>query len=323
MRVELRNVRKRFGATEVLRGIDLTIPSGRRVGLVGPNGSGKSTLTRVLMGILGCEGTVHLDGRSPFDDRVALARRLAYVPQVAPQLAATVGEVLQAVARLRGLPPSRVADTASALELELAPISGRPFRALSGGMKQKLLIALALSARASLLILDEPTASLDARARDRFFRLFADAAEGATLLLCSHRLEEVRHLVDHVVLMDEGRVAYDGPAGEFLDQRALCLIEVSVAGAAHDAWLTGRGFRRGTGGSWACTVSHVEKMPLLRELATVLGPDQRNLLVRDLESIDSEHRPELRPALLRDPRPEVPAPPPASTQDGASDARAS
>ena len=270
-----------------------------------------------------------MGGIEGFRDRLqhaALREVVAYMPQrfgLYEDL--TVIENLSLYADLRGVTGGQRQAAFDRLLAftSLAPFTGRIAGALSGGMKQKLLIALALSARASLLILDEPTASLDARARDRFFRLFADAAEGATLLLCSHRLEEVRHLVDHVVLMDEGRVAYDGPAGEFLDQRALCLIEVSVAGAAHDAWLTGRGFRRGTGGSWACTVSHVEKMPLLRELATVLGPDQRNLLVRDLESIDSEHRPELRPALLRDPRPEVPAPPPASTQDGASDARAS
>jgi ABC-2 type transport system ATP-binding protein len=74
----------------------------------------------------------------------------------------------------------------------LATVAARPFRTLSGGSKQKLLIALAIAARPDLLILDEPTASLDADARSRFFQLHRDRASGATLILCSHRLEEIR-----------------------------------------------------------------------------------------------------------------------------------
>ena len=84
-------------------------------------------------------------------------------------------------------------------------------RALSGGMKQKLLISLALAAPVSLLILDEPTASLDHAAREAFFRLFDKKAGGATLLLSSHRLDEVRRLVDRVLVLEEGHIALDAP----------------------------------------------------------------------------------------------------------------
>ncbi len=105
---------------------------------------------------------------------------------------------------------------AAALELDLGELGSRLFRSLSGGTKQKLLITLALAADASLLVLDEPTASLDARARERFFPLVEELAPDATLLLCSHRLEEVRQLVDHVLMLAEGRLVYDGPAARFL-----------------------------------------------------------------------------------------------------------
>lgn len=211
MRIELQDVRKRFDGVEALRGVSLDVASGERVVLVGPNGSGKSTLVRAVMGIVHCEGAVRLDGLDPFAHRPRLASRLAYVPQTAPQLGATVDEVIRAVAALRTLEPAEIHTTAAAIDLDLNALGRRPVRALSGGMKQKLLIALAFAAPVSLLILDEPTASLDAEAREAFFRLFRERADGATLLLSSHRLDEVRRLVSRVVALEEGRVMLDAP----------------------------------------------------------------------------------------------------------------
>ncbi len=210
MRIDLNDVRKVYGSLPALDGVTLEIPSGAKVALVGPNGSGKSTLVRAVMGIIRCEG-VRLDGSDPFVHRARLASRMAYVPQAAPQIGATVGELVRAVATLRQLDPAEIVDVAAALELDVARVSQRPIRALSGGMKQKLLIALALSGPVSLLVMDEPTASLEARARETFFRLFAERAAGATLLLSSHRLDEVGRLVDRVVALENGAVALDTP----------------------------------------------------------------------------------------------------------------
>jgi ABC-type hemin transport system ATPase subunit len=147
MHLSISDARKSFGRVQALRGVDLDIPSGGRVALVGPNGSGKSTLIRALLGLVECEGRVRLDGRSPWEDRVALARRLAYVPQLAPSLGATVAEVVALVTATRGLSAGAVARVAAELELDVAEVARRPFRNLSGGMKQKLLLALALAAR--------------------------------------------------------------------------------------------------------------------------------------------------------------------------------
>ena len=222
MEIELRNVGKRFGRMRALAGVDFHVPAGRKVALIGPNGSGKSTLIRVIMGLLGCEGEVLLDGKAPFVDRIAVAKRLAYVPQLPPQLAAPVGELVSMVALTRGIDPERIEAMAGRLALDLRAIAGRRFRDLSGGMKQKLLLALAFAADASLLILDEPTASLDANARDRFYQLVSELPEGVTVLLCSHRAEELDRLADHVLALDEGRVAFDGVAGAYLrEERAL------------------------------------------------------------------------------------------------------
>jgi ABC-2 type transport system ATP-binding protein len=206
MRVELRNVWKRFGAQVVLRDVNLSLERGARVALVGPNGSGKSTLLRTIMGLLRCEGEVLLDGRSPFRHRDDTAQQLAYVPQAAPQLAATVDAVVGAIADLRSLQRSEIARFGAELGLELASIQEKPFRALSGGMKHKLLIALAFASRPSLYILDEPTASLDVAARSRFVELLHESAKNATVIVCSHRLEEVAELVQGVVELGEGRI---------------------------------------------------------------------------------------------------------------------
>lgn len=209
MKIELSHVQKSFGKQPVLNDVSLFVPHLSRVALVGPNGSGKSTLLRVLMGLLSYEGEVRLDDLSPFSDRRRVVQKLAYVPQIAPQLGATVREVVRTVSSLRDLRAERIVEMADRLDLPLSPISAKPFRSLSGGMKQKLLVALAFASDASLLILDEPTASLDAGARSRFETLLDEVATNATVLLCSHRLEEVARLSRRVIQLQEGRVAYD------------------------------------------------------------------------------------------------------------------
>jgi len=214
MRIELKDVRKRYDGVTALDGVSLEVAAGERVALVGPNGSGKSTLMRAVMGMLACEGEIRLDGDDPFRHRARLASRMAYVPQATPRLGATVGELSRTVARLRGVEPAEIARIAAELELDLDALARRPVRALSGGMQQKLIISLALASPVSLLILDEPTASLDRQARQRFFRVFEERAEGATLLLGSHRLDEVRRLVDRVVALEAGSVVMDGPIPE-------------------------------------------------------------------------------------------------------------
>jgi ABC-type multidrug transport system ATPase subunit len=286
MRIEARAVAKRFGRLAALDGVSFEIAPRSRVALAGPNGSGKSTLNRILMGLSSCAGEVRLDGCCPFRERAAVARRMAYVPQIPPQLGAPVAEVLAAVARVRALDPERVARLAAAFELDLRALAPSPFRSLSGGTKQKLLIALAFAADASLLILDEPTGSLDARARERFFELFDAFAPEATLVLCSHRLDEIRPLVDHVLLLHEGRLAYDGPAAAFLAERALAALDVWVEGEAAAAWLSAHGFRKSPSGAWRRTATQAEKLVLLAELARELGPRIRNVNARDLEAVD-------------------------------------
>jgi ABC-2 type transport system ATP-binding protein len=282
MQIELERVGKSFGRVVALRDVDLAISSGAKVALIGPNGSGKTTLIRVLLGLVEHRGSVALDGGRP---RAELARRIAYVPQVAPHMAATVGDLVRAVCELRDLDRSAVAHAAARLDLTLADLARREFRALSGGSKQKLLIALALAARPELIVLDEPTASLDAEARGRFLALQHELIGDATLILCSHRIEEIRSLVDHVIALDEGQVTYDGGAADYLARRVGTLLELRYRGA-DPTWLVTRGFVPGADGWWSKSVDRDAKLSLVPAAIDALNSDLTDLSVRDVDLVE-------------------------------------
>lgn len=286
MRIDARGICKRYGKVEALSGVDLEIPSGSRIALLGANGSGKTTLTRVIMGLIGHEGRLELDGAPPLPRSAAIAARTAYVPQIAPPWSAPVAEVVATVAALRQVPASRIEQAASRMGLDLAGVGRRPFRGLSGGNKQKLLIALALAVPASLCIFDEPTASLDAAARRRFLDLAQDAWDGATVVLCSHRLDELRALVDQIVVLADGKVAWRGPAARYLAEHLTSILELRVEGDDH-RWLVDHGFSRATSGWWRRSVDAAEKIEVVPAAITALGPRIRDLSIHDLEKLDA------------------------------------
>jgi ABC-type multidrug transport system ATPase subunit len=284
VRIEARGLGKRFGATRALQDVSFAVEPGARVALLGPNGSGKSTLNRAVLGLLRCEGELRVGGRDPFAARAELAQRVAYVPQTAPQLAASVRELVGAVCSLRDVAPARVEKIAGELELSLAELAPRPFRSLSGGMKQKLLVALALAAEPELLVLDEPTGSLDAASRARVLALVGAQASGTTLLLCSHRLEEVRQLAGEVLVLAEGRVARRSALEDFLDETLVCVIEIALSAGSREAEAaTARGFRALGGARFLRIAPRREKAKLVAELAQALGPALLDLEVRDVE----------------------------------------
>ncbi|MDJ0852952.1 MAG: ATP-binding cassette domain-containing protein [Myxococcota bacterium] len=207
--IEARGLVKRFGRHDVLQGIDLSIGSGDRVALVGPNGSGKTTLIRCLLGLYQHEGSIALDGISARAERRRALGRVGFVPQLPPGLRGRVRDYLTTLEAVTGVPRAAVEAVAGRLGLALAPLERRAFSALSGGMKQKLLIAAALARRPTLLIMDEPGANLDPRSRAVFFELLAESAAGTTMLLSSHRVDEIADLVNRMVELDHGRVVMD------------------------------------------------------------------------------------------------------------------
>ena len=222
----------RFGypdGTEVLRGVSLTVPVGSRVALVGPSGAGKSTVLALIEGFYPLSGgTIRWAGTDVRElPRAALRARLGYVEQEAPVLAGTVRDNL-----LLAAPGAGDDELWGALaDVGLTTVVQRSARGLdvpvgddgvllSGGERQRLAIARSLLARPALLLLDEPTASLDARNEGLLRDTLAAASADRALLVVAHRLSTVRDS-DRIVVLDEGRVVGQGTHDELVDSSPL------------------------------------------------------------------------------------------------------
>jgi zinc transport system ATP-binding protein len=207
----------------VLDCVSLEVAPGEFVALAGANGSGKSTLVRIVLGLLSpAQGTVRLLGEPP--NRLRDRWRVGYVPQrpVAVELLpATVSDVVAAgrLARRgwwrRPGPADRDA-VADALDVVgLAELARRPLSELSGGQRQRAFIAKALVTEPDLLVLDEPTAGVDAESQRRFRDALVDlTGRGGAVVLVSHELGAVADDLDRVLLMRQGKIGFDGPPGD-------------------------------------------------------------------------------------------------------------
>ncbi|VEG39305.1 ABC-type multidrug transport system, ATPase component [Mycolicibacterium flavescens] len=213
--VEVHGLTKAFGRTKALDGLNLTVAPGQITGFLGPNGAGKSTTIRVLLGLLRADsGTVRLLGGDPWDDAVALHRRIAYVPgdvTLWPNL--TGLQAIDFLARLRG----NGVDTARRDQLierfELDP--HKKARTYSKGNRQKVAIIAAFSTAAELYILDEPTSGLDPLMEKVFQECVGEVVQrGAAVLLSSHILAEVEKLCDSVTIIRAGRTVRAGTLAE-------------------------------------------------------------------------------------------------------------
>ncbi|WP_371322679.1 ABC transporter ATP-binding protein [Dechloromonas sp. ZY10] len=226
--IELKNVAKTFRRAQVLDGISLNIGLGERIALIGSNGAGKTTLIRCLLGEYTHDGEVRIDGLNPRDHRTTVLGKIGFVPQLPPPLKMPVGQLIDFSASLCGTDPARIHAIGQRLGLDLDAILTRQFVRLSGGMKQKLLIAIALGRDAKVLVMDEPAANLDPEARKIFFDLLAERLEDTTMLISSHRLDEVSALVNRVIEMDMGKVVLDDKVADdvSLTGRLTCRIEL-------------------------------------------------------------------------------------------------
>jgi ABC-2 type transport system ATP-binding protein len=232
--IRCENLSKSFRRACVLDGINLDIALGERIALIGSNGAGKTTLIRCLLGEYVHDGLVTIDGRSPRNERTKVLGAIGFVPQLPPPLKMPVGQLIEFSASLSGADPKQIDAIAGRLGLAVDDIRARPFIKLSGGMKQKLLIAIALGRDAKLLIMDEPAANLDPEARKIFFDLLAERQESATMIISSHRIDEVAALVNRVIEMDMGKVVLDDKVADdvSLSGRFACRLVARRADAA-------------------------------------------------------------------------------------------
>ncbi|MDX1664752.1 MAG: ABC transporter ATP-binding protein [Candidatus Promineifilaceae bacterium] len=213
--IEVNALTKRFGALTAVDDLSFTVDAGEAVALWGANGAGKTTVLRCLLHLIPFEGQIAVDGIDVRQRGKIVRRLIGFVPQeLTFHDDLTVAETLVFYARLKKLPTGHD-FTPLLTRLELDEHVHKAVRDLSGGLKQRLALALALLADPPILLLDEPTSNLDIRAREDFLQFVRELnGAGKTLIFSSHRLEEVRALADRVLLLEGGRLALAAPPRE-------------------------------------------------------------------------------------------------------------
>jgi ABC-2 type transport system ATP-binding protein len=267
--IEARGLRKHFGPTKALDGLDLTVRAGEVHAFLGPNGAGKTTTIRVLLGLLRKDGgDVTVLGGDPWRDATTLHSRLAYVPgDVTLWPGLTGGEIIDLLARLRGdgADPKRRQELVERFDLD----PSKKARAYSKGNRQKVALVAALASDAELLVLDEPTAGLDPLMEATFRELIASERQaGRTVLLSSHILAEAEALADGVTIIRAGRTVETGTLAGMrhltrttVDADLDAPLTLDGLPGVHDAVVDGTRLR--------CEVDNAALTPVLSRLTSV------------------------------------------------------
>jgi ABC-type multidrug transport system ATPase subunit len=231
--IRIQGVTKRFRRIAAIDSVSLHVPAGDSVALWGDNGAGKTTLIRCVLGLLQFTGRIHI-GDYDVHRQGKFARMLVgYVPQeIGFYDDLRVSDALHFFARLRNLGQLSAANVLGGVGLD--GHGRKRIRELSGGMKQRLALAIAMLGDPPVLVLDEVTTSLDACGREEFVALLSRlCGTGRTLLFASHRVEEVASLAKRVVVLNKGRFAAEHPIAEFTAQwRGAAVLHLSL-GAPH------------------------------------------------------------------------------------------
>ena len=255
MTIETSELRKRYGATDVIANLDLCIRPGV-TGLLGPNGAGKTTLLRMLATVLApTDGCMSLLGLNPHDagERTDLRRRLGYMPQEPGfHRQFTAFEFVDYVAILKEMTDARARHREVRRVLErvgLEDVAARRIRKLSGGMRRRVALAQALLGDPDLLLLDEPSSALDPEQRMRFRELASELGDaGRIVLVSTHQTDDVAALCERVIVLHDGRAAFDGTPAQL---GALASGRVWTANARDDrarlSWRTAAGVHRHVG----------------------------------------------------------------------------
>lgn len=228
--LRVRGLTKQYGRVRALAGVSFDVNPGEIVAILGPNGAGKTTSFRCILGITGFDGEVELEGKSVANHGKEVRRRIGYVPQV-PDMADgdTCAGFLAFTGELRGLPKLNTARALDAAGLRAqANIS---VGHLSGGMKQRLAFAAALLSDPPLLLLDEPTSSLDARSQEQFHNLIVKLRPaGKTAIIATHYASRLAGVADRAIVLDAGRLVFAGSMTELLQRRTSKSFIVNLNG---------------------------------------------------------------------------------------------
>ena len=207
--IEARGLRKAFGSTIALDGIDLAIEEGRILGLIGPNGAGKTTALKAILGLTPYQGELKVLGRDPWTERDELMRDVCFIADVAvlpPWM-----RVSQSLDYVAGVHPRFDRAKAESLLAKTTVKRGSRVRELSKGMVTQLHLALVMAIDAKLLVLDEPTLGLDILYRKQFYdSLLNDYFDhNRTIVMTTHHAEEIQHVITDVMFIDRGRIVLD------------------------------------------------------------------------------------------------------------------
>lgn len=230
--IEARGLRKAYGTTVALDGINLRVEQGRIVGLIGPNGAGKTTALNAMLGLTSYEGELRVMGRDPWRERDLLMRDVCFIADVAvlPRWA-RVAQLLDYVA---GVHP-RFDRTKAELFLAKTTIRHTSsVRQLSKGMVTQLHLALVMAIDARLLVLDEPTLGLDILYRKAFYdALLNDYFDGdRTVVVATHQVEEIEHVLTDIMFLDRGRIVFDRSMEEVESRYAEVMVHPDKLSAA-------------------------------------------------------------------------------------------
>ena len=205
--IEVKNLTKKFGSTISLDNISIEFNKNDSVALMGANGAGKTTLIRSILGYYHPNsGSVLVNGLDPIKERQEVLRNIAFVPQLPPPIKLSIDELIEYIEVSANVKREAILEYANEMKLDVKSNIKKSFFKLSGGMKQKLLIAISLAQESNITIFDEPTANLDPKARDDFYRLLEGKLKDKIFLFVTHRREEVESLVNREIYMDMGKV---------------------------------------------------------------------------------------------------------------------
>jgi ABC-2 type transport system ATP-binding protein len=230
--IEARGLRKTFGKTTALDGVDLRVEEGRILGIIGPNGAGKTTALNAILGLTGYEGELRVLGRDPGSERDQLMRDVCFISDVAvlPRWA----RVSQLLEYIVGVHPRFDRAKAEGFLAKTTIQLTSKVRDLSKGMVTQLHLALVMAIDARLLVLDEPTLGLDILYRKQFYdSLLNDYFDRSrTIVVTTHQVEEIEHVLTDLMFMNRGRIVFQCSMDEFESRYLEVMVHPEKAAAA-------------------------------------------------------------------------------------------
>jgi ABC-2 type transport system ATP-binding protein len=230
--IEARGLRKTFGKTIALDGVDLRVEEGRILGIIGPNGAGKTTALNAILGLTAYEGELRVLGRNPWSERDQLMRDVCFISDVAvlPRWA----RVSQLLEYIVGVHPRFDRVKAEAFLAKTTIRLGSKVRELSKGMVTQLHLALIMAIDARLLVLDEPTLGLDILYRKQFYdSLLNDYFDRSrTIVVTTHQVEEIEHVLTDLMFMNRGRIVFQSKMDDLESRYLEVMVHPEKAAAA-------------------------------------------------------------------------------------------